>query len=800
MLLKDELFKMIQFMRDRRLFWGCIFVLAAGVFFVGLISGSARTQTNAVWHSYLANVQTSLSAESRQTDQSLDSIYDSIRTISFLPAVRNMQKGDRQLGVDGAETIQQIYNNLVSNIEVSELYLIPADFDPAKLDPETGLLQRPQMMFDHFITQRSQESGSISERIRQFGGYNIPNYDGEPEFELDEYRHMVQQISWFRARYPETNSIRGKNVPIIATEQLITCDNTVFNHTHKDLDRSGIVLSLPYYGGDGHFRGIVSAVIRTAAIRALQSRPAYSLTSFSDGFSSNEHPGFESSGFDWEPSILSLGTDTRFFMKERVFSHDPRGGWMLQRSYSAADFYATQEFISIQVFAFRSAILIVFATCMVIAQFAMIILHRATHDPLTGLPNRVFLEEQIEELISTGKNGQVGTLLYLDLDRFKIINDTLGHHAGDHVLKVSAERMLKSVRNGDIVARIGGDEFVILLSAISAPGNAAGLAERLIQNISEGILVDGREVFIGTSIGIKMIEEVGGNVQELLRHADLALFRSKESGRGSYCFYELEMDSEREEQRILEGDLANARSKGQLSLHYQPIVNLANGAIESYEVLVRWNHPVFGSISPQKFIPMAEATEQIVPIGEWVLDQACRDSVNLPQHCRIALNLSVVQLRNPSFPLRVVAALNNSGLSPHRIEFEITESVFVDKNDVALAALQQLQSLGVRIVLDDFGVGYSSFACLKNFGFDSIKIDRSFLVDIDQPEQVSILRAIIDLCRNLHMTTTIEGIETEAQLEIVRDQGCDGVQGYYFSKPMPIDDLMQKGRPDLLSA
>lgn len=782
----------------KRLAFGYLLATAAAMFGAGLIYGSAQTQTNALWRNHIMKLDKSLQAEARQVDQSLRSIYESMRTISFLPAVKSLERNETTLRSDGNETIQQIYNSLNANIALSEIHIYPVDFNPERLDYVTGKPEVPQFRFDHF--KSAEETSAAQSTVLGAEGEKPANDKSSlQKSEMDVFRHVVGQVKWFKEHYLNIDSFRGKNVPIIVSEEITTSDNSEYNQTKKESDRAGVVFSVPIYGRGGNLRGVVSTIIRSNSLRALQSDSGYSLTSFFGGYSTNSHVGFSTKGEDWQPSILARQQDQTFYLKAPVFKQDPRGGWQLQRGYSAKEFYNSQEFISIQTFTFRSVLLIFFVTCLVFAQFGlmryrqMLILYRVSHDALTGLPNRVFLENRIEEAIAAAAKGQKSMLLYLDLDKFKCVNDTLGHHAGDVVLRASAQRMLQSVRASDVVARIGGDEFVILLNGASNHEGAAIVSTRMIGLIKEPIAVEGREVFVGASIGITTIEDPEVSGKELLRHADLALFKSKNNGRGSHSFYEPEMDAALNERRMLEAGLETAAANGELVLHYQPITNIGTGNIECYEALVRWNHPKLGLIGPQRFIPLAEEIECIDSIGHWILEKACHDAVKLPEKSRIAVNLSAVQLRNPTFPLKVMAALNSSKLSAHRLEFEITESVLIEKSNIAVEALGQLRATGVRIVLDDFGVGYSSFTYLKSIQFDSIKVDHSFFSEIDKPEQLAILRAIVALSSNLHLPMTIDGIETLEHLEIARREGCTHAQGFLFAMPQPFELLETHG-------
>jgi diguanylate cyclase (GGDEF)-like protein/PAS domain S-box-containing protein len=418
------------------------------------------------------------------------------------------------------------------------------------------------------------------------------------------------------------------------------------------------------------------------------------------------------------------------------------------------------------------------------------IAHMALHDALTGLANRVLLNDKLEEALTRVKRGDMVAIHLLDLDHFKNVNDTLGHPAGDKLLKDAACRLRALVRETDTIARMGGDEFAILQVAISQPADATALAHRVIESVSQPYDLEGRQVLIGTSIGIAIGPADGLTSDQLMRNADLALYRAKDDGRGTYRFFEADMDAQMQERRAMEDDLRKALTAGEFELHYQPVVHLETNAISGLEALVRWRHPEKGLILPGTFIPLAEEIGFIVPLGEWVIRQACATAARWPSHLRMSVNLSPVQFKNPGLVQVVVGALATSGLSADRLELEITESALLEDSDATLATLYRLRELGVRIAMDDFGTGYSSLAYLQSFPFDRIKIDRSFIKDItDGLGSLNIVRAMAALAKGLGMETTAEGVETSEQLDQVRSEGCTEMQGFLFSRPRPANEL-----------
>jgi diguanylate cyclase (GGDEF)-like protein len=382
-------------------------------------------------------------------------------------------------------------------------------------------------------------------------------------------------------------------------------------------------------------------------------------------------------------------------------------------------------------------------------------------------------------------------VLRLDLDRFKVINDTLGHATGDALLKAVGARLANCVRDGDTVARLGGDEFSIVQLASEQPVPATALATRIIAAIAAPFDLGNHQVTVGTSIGVAGYPADGDNPDQLLKNADLALYRAKNEGRGVHRFFEADMDKQLQARSRLQLDPRSALAEGQFELHYQPLVNLESNAISGLEALLRGQHPTRGMVAPAEFLPLAEESGLIVPLGAWVLRQACLDAADLPGSIKIAVNLSAVQLRNRQLAETVFSALAASGLPAHRLELEITESVLLENSEATLATLHTLRELGVRIALDDFGTGYSSLGYLRRFPFDKIKIDRCFVADLSETRQgpAAILRALASLGSSLGMTTTAEGVETAEQVKRVRAEGLTEMQGYVFSPPRPIKEI-----------
>jgi diguanylate cyclase (GGDEF)-like protein len=420
--------------------------------------------------------------------------------------------------------------------------------------------------------------------------------------------------------------------------------------------------------------------------------------------------------------------------------------------------------------------------------------HLARHDALTDLPNRAYVREQVDKVGARIQRKENVAVLCLDLDHFKAVNDTLGHSVGDQVLVEVATRLRRCARENDVVARLGGDEFAVIAVALDSPNDAATIAGRIVKLMTEPMEIDGHQINIGASVGIALAPTDGGDVETLLRNADTALYRAKSEGRGNYHFFERGMDDALQHRRMLEQGLKVALARSEFRLMYQPLLDLETNRICCFEALLRWDHPDQGTISPTEFIPVAEETGLISAIGEWVLREACRTASQWPEAVRIAVNLSPAQFKQRGLVDHVVRAMAEAGLSPQRLELEVTESLLLAETDSTLETLHRLRELGVRISMDDFGTGYSSLSYLRAFPFDKIKIDRTFVAGLKPgDESTAIIKAVVGLGRSLGMSTTAEGIETEAQLEAVREQGCNEVQGFLFSPPLPAS-----GIPDML--
>ncbi len=423
--------------------------------------------------------------------------------------------------------------------------------------------------------------------------------------------------------------------------------------------------------------------------------------------------------------------------------------------------------------------------------------YAANHDLLTGLPNRKLFSEQLELALKRVRRGERLAVLYLDLDHLKRVNDTLGHPIGDKLLKGVAARLRACVRDIDLVARLSGDEFAIIQSSLGRPSDAADLAMRARDAIHEPFDLDGHEVIADISVGISIAPNDATDLNELLKTSDIALYEAKSIGRGTYCFYQAEMNERMQARSKLELDLQSALTNGEFELFYQPIVNLKDNKIKTFEALLRWRHPERGLVSPTEFISIAEETGLIVPLGEWVLRTACAEATKWPDDINIAVNVSAIQLTSKNLVNVVIGAIASAGLPANRLILEITELVFLENTFANLAILKSVHKLGVRFAMDDFGTGYSSLGYLLSFPFYKIKIDRSFIAGLpDKTESRAIVRAIADLARNLNMRVVAEGVETAEQCEQARMLGCTDIQGYLISAPRPAVEICDLFLPD----
>ena len=417
------------------------------------------------------------------------------------------------------------------------------------------------------------------------------------------------------------------------------------------------------------------------------------------------------------------------------------------------------------------------------------IIHVGLHDDLTGLPNRKLFVEHLNRALPRLNEGQQLMVVYADLDNFKVVNDTLGHPSGDALLRGVASNLGKMLPEA-LVARLGGDEFAMLFEEVPVGESLASIADRIQNCFAQAIDLEGQQADCSASIGIAVAPEDGLDGTTLMKNADLALYRAKSQGKATYHFFEPSLDEQARERRQTELDLRKTLRDGGFELHYQPLYSLTKESLTGFEALIRWNHPVRGMVSPLDFIPLAEETGLILPIGEWVIREACRQAAEWPEDISVAVNISPKQFAYQGLTSTILQALASSGIDPSRLELEITESIFIADVEKTLSTLHSLRNLGVRIALDDFGTGYSSLSYLRSFPFDKVKIDRSFVEDLGRGGNAhAVVRAITTLADALGMDTLAEGVEVNEQLEVLRQEGCKNIQGYLFSKPLAAHDV-----------
>jgi len=419
----------------------------------------------------------------------------------------------------------------------------------------------------------------------------------------------------------------------------------------------------------------------------------------------------------------------------------------------------------------------------------------AYHDDLTELPNRVLAHDRLQHAISQCERDKSKVaLVFLDLDNFKTINDSLGHSLGDRLLKEVASRLKHCVREIDTVSRQGGDEFLIILTSMPSPEAVVPVLTKLLEHVQEPFEIDGQELITTVSIGVALYPDDGRDFESLMKKTDAAMYRAKEMGKNTYCFFDKQMNDDAIEHLHLRNGLSRAVERGEFMLHYQPQIDLASGAVIGAEALIRWRHPMLGMVSPQRFIPVAEDTGLIVSIGEWVIREACRQAVIWKAEgfpIVVAVNLSAVQFKRGDVEKTIVSALQESGLDPSLLELEVTESILIRDTEHVLALVTRLKAMGIKLSIDDFGTGYSSLSYLKRFRVDQLKIDQSFIRDLaTNQEDAAIVLAVIQMARSLGLRTIAEGVEEEVQLNYLRTQGCDAAQGYHFARPMEAAKMM----------
>jgi diguanylate cyclase (GGDEF)-like protein len=786
---------------DRQLFGGFALIVSVALLLAGNVLSETSRRLEIALGTFVQSADEEAQTKLKRIEQLFEHVYEDLRTLASLPSVRAIDRHGVGLVGDSRETFQQIYNNLANAVAVSEVYLIPADFDPERIDPATGKPEEPIVMFDQLIVD-------AAERV-EVGLRDTLVDDAHEEIEIYEYREFAQQAKWMRENYPRRDAIVGMNVPMIGSKSLITCDNTYYIHSGKDADRMGILLSVPFYGPDGAFKGLVAAIILDRALAAALPKTNATLYNLAyQYFLETDMTSVEASRPHFTAG--SPDPDLYFSTSYNIDVKDPKGAWSVWFGRPNADFNTSAAAMAARSFKSTSLMVVAALTLAVGAFWAHFrgeriaaerqaceleekvalrtkeIAQLALTDPLTGLPNRAMMSAHLDRLESRLSDISNYAVICIDLDRFKYINDTFGHQAGDYYLIALAERMRKTVNLRGTVARWGGDEFIISLEGLQATLEAESIAREVLDALAVPLMIGGQNFIPSASIGIAEAPRDGTVPDELLSRADLALYAAKIGKRGCALHFEPAMEKMASERRLLEVDLRYAVERRQFVLHYQPMIESRSSKLSGFEALLRWNHPTRGLVEPDAFIPIAEDTGLIIEIGRFVLEEACRAATHWPDQLRVAVNLSPVQVREGRLPLHVESILGTSGLRPDRLELELTENILLDASPEVLAQIEAIRGYGVRFALDDFGKGYCSLAYLQTFSFDRIKIDRSFIANLSsRPACLAIIRAVTQLAMSLGMQTTAEGVETEGQAAILAATGVTDMQGYLFGRPEP---------------
>ena len=883
-------------------------VLVVGLMVAGLAEQKFRQEYSTALTAYRTAATQDLQRNAVGIQSAFQHIYENLRTISELPSVRKIDRHGTNIDADARMSIQQIYNNLANSVDVSEVYIVPGDLKPDTIDSTTGKPEEPILSFDELITGKGDQVSKASPEISmEHIGLTSNSANGDEDY---EYHQLVNHMSFFKSKFPTNQSFSKLEVPTISGPEILTCDNTKYQWTRDDADRKGVMISVPFYGDDGLFKGTITATIRTDALKALIPDHDFSLANTAHGYvAPSREVGQQNDSADW---IRQAKPDPTLLFSDVVpiDFKDLSGHWALWAGHSNRDFLASAEVKRIANDRLLTD-LSIFVVCLG-ALFALLKLRQrrqtelgqwqdlsnatieglmvcdkdiiltcnramnellevkseslkitsltyivpdqilreqlfapdgasvetllnkpgdssqlpveiisrpiayhgqsrtalavrdiserklaeqAIHllvvqDPLTHLANRRGFQQDMVKALARAERGDNFAVLCIDLDHFKQVNDTLGHALGDKLLEAVATRLGASVRKSDSVARIGGDEFAVIQHSADQPEKACKLAERLVEELSRPYQIDGHQVVIGASVGIALAPNDGKNPDELLMHADLALYRAKADGRGAFRMFEVGMDAKIQARRKLELDLRQALTLDQYELFYQPLVDTASQDVTGFEALLRWRHPERGLVPPLDFIPALEEMGMMGNVGAWILKQACLDARAWPVGTRVAVNISAAQFKGRCLEHDVRNALENSGIDPKRLELEITESVLLETTEATTELLHKLRATGVRIAMDDFGTGYSSLSYLSSFPFDKIKIDRSFISGgATNEKKQAIVQAVLGLGASLSMSTTAEGVETVEQFERLKLAGCTEAQGYLFSKPVPAKDV-----------
>ena len=787
--------------RFRTGYWAV--ALLCGVLALG-VHLNARYALDTARRHYVQSSRAEAEAVAQKLEDGLMSIYATLRTIAVLDSVRGMDPSGSNLDARSRATIKQLFDNMAIGVPAPRILIAPDALGPDRSDAAAGREAAPALVFD-----------VRPDPIESSGQTSAPS---KPEAATPDESHQLRdQVAWLRRVMPTLDPARQSTVPLLSTPEIMTGDRTVARRTGVDADRAGLIFSVPLYGPDRALRGSVSAVMLSSALRKLMPQQNYAL--LNPGYRYRTAPSRAGQDRLSADAVERGVPDPTLIYSDCIVLSLPdlHSNWALWVGRPDRDFLDGSEAQSARLFE-RAGYVVVFGLLIIglalmsllrrnadlialararlelqVAERTAEILHMAAHDPLTGAANRTLLNETMLAWLADLRPGESLALMCIDLDRFKAVNDSFGHPAGDALLKAVTERIKGQIGGTDLVARLGGDEFAVLHRTPAGRAGVADLALSIINAIDTDFDLGAFQVRVGASVGIVLAPGNGTDPDQLVADADLALYRAKHDGRGRCRFFEPGMSGLPPEQRCSEHELRRAIEGEELVLHYQPLLDAGTQAIVGVEALVRWAHPQRGLVAPLDFIPLAEETGLIVPLGDWVVRQACRDAAQLPKSIKIAVNLSAAQFRSPGLSARVAAAIASYRLHPGRLELEITESRLLDDSAETLAILDGLKTLGVRLVLDDFGSGYSCLAHLGRFPLDKLKFDRAFMRDVDDHHRyAAIVKSVASLCAEFGIATTAEGIETPAQRDLAFRLGCIELQGYLFGRPMALADLLDR--------
>ncbi len=800
----------------------------------GLIVSDINRDRDRAVESLEADARRATETKARELSQVLTDLYITTRTIAMLPAVRKPEARNRATASEDvvdegrfqardAETVTQLYLHLADVLSVSEAYIVYDDFHP-----ERG--EVPFLMFDSLIANRFRRLTDGGQGVvRKNSGPDLPE-----EVESQEYVQLVDQLNRFRHDNPTLPPMAPHGVASLLSQPVITCDNSQYlsTKTGDQTDRTGVLLSVPIYDeATGAFKGLVTTVVRLNVLEArLLDWPNIPVTPAE--LAEAEAAGRDKS--DLSDYVLThknsavVVTDRRNAGLRDILAGSKAAGltvsnplegpasssWVLTRYVPQAAFDAIRDKARHQLVVrslFAAGILAALATVsrLLISQRrkTAMLQELADYDELTGLPNRRQLERTMETALRAATaEGDPLMLVMVDLDNFKTVNDVHGHHVGDLLLIEVARRFQKQLRSSDTVAepgdaalgtaasigRLGGDEFLIVLPGVANDRAASSIMERLLATLAVPMLLEGRTIQAQASMGAALFPEHGETAAQLMRCADQAMYEAKRADDSAVVVFQRRVNPQASRRIRLTRDLRDALVQEQFELHYQPIFNVAREQVDSVEALLRWRHPEFGIVSPAEFVPLLESTGVIVPVGLWVLRKASEQLVSWRSNGTtvesVAVNVSVVQLSQSNFSRDALAVVERTGIERSRVTIEVTESVLMENPERSIAQLLELRSAGLHVSMDDFGTGYSSLSYLRRLPVNTMKIDRSLLVDAVSPEGRTILAAMVKLSAELGLECVVEGVETLEQFQLLRDIGCVRLQGYLFARPLPADE------------